>query len=210
MCETRGMKRHAPATERNREPLLAVLREVLPTSGRVLEVASGTGQHAAWFARALPHLVWQPTDVDAESLESIEAWRTEEGPPNLLPPRRLDAGAEAWPETAADVILNVNMIHIAPWTACQGLMRGAGRVLPPGGLLVLYGPYFVEGRDTAPSNLEFDASLRARNPAWGVRSLEAVTAEAALHGLERERVVDMPSNNLTVVFRKPRPPVSPH
>ncbi len=209
MCETRGMKRHAPATERNREPLLAVLREVLPTSGRVLEVASGTGQHAAWFARALPHLVWQPTDVDAESLESIEAWRTEEGPPNLLPPRRLDAGAESWPETATDVILNVNMIHIAPWTACQGLMRGAGRVLPPGGLLVLYGPYFVEGRDTAPSNLEFDASLRARNPAWGVRSLEAVTAEAALHGLERERVVDMPSNNLTVVFRKPRPPVSP-
>ncbi|WP_095956956.1 DUF938 domain-containing protein [Corallococcus macrosporus] len=203
------MKRHAPATERNREPLLAVLREVLPATGRVLEVASGTGQHAAWFARALPHLTWQPTDVDAESLESIEAWRAGEDLPNLLPPRQLDASAASWPQADADVILNVNMIHISPWAACQGLMRGAGRVLPPGGLLILYGPYFVEGRQTAPSNLEFDASLRARNPAWGVRTLEAVTAEAALNGLERERVVDMPSNNLTVVFRKPRPPGSP-
>ncbi|ATB45013.1 SAM-dependent methyltransferase [Corallococcus macrosporus DSM 14697] len=209
MCETRSMKRHAPATERNREPLLAVLREVLPATGRVLEVASGTGQHAAWFARALPHLTWQPTDVDAESLESIEAWRAGEDLPNLLPPRQLDASAASWPQADADVILNVNMIHISPWAACQGLMRGAGRVLPPGGLLILYGPYFVEGRQTAPSNLEFDASLRARNPAWGVRTLEAVTAEAALNGLERERVVDMPSNNLTVVFRKPRPPGSP-
>ncbi|AEI63106.1 DUF938 domain-containing protein [Corallococcus macrosporus] len=203
------MKRHAPATERNREPLLAVLREVLPATGRVLEVASGTGQHAAWFARALPHLTWQPTDVDAESLESIEAWRAGEDLPNLLPPRQLDASAASWPQADADVILNVNMIHISPWAACQGLMRGAGRVLPPGGLLILYGPYFVEGRQTAPSNLAFDASLRARNPAWGVRTLEAVTAEAALNGLERERVVDMPSNNLTVVFRKPRPPGSP-
>lgn len=209
MCETRSMKRHAPATERNREPLLAVLREVLPATGRVLEVASGTGQHAAWFARALPHLTWQPTDVDAESLESIEAWRAGEDLPNLLPPRQLDASAASWPQADADVILNVNMIHISPWAACQGLMRGAGRVLPPGGLLILYGPYFVEGRQTAPSNLAFDASLRARNPAWGVRTLEAVTAEAALNGLERERVVDMPSNNLTVVFRKPRPPGSP-
>ncbi|MBZ4420386.1 DUF938 domain-containing protein [Myxococcus sp. RHSTA-1-4] len=197
------MKRHAPAPERNREPLLAVLREVMPASGTVLEVASGTGQHAVFFARAFPGLLWQPTDVDPESLESIAAWRAEEGPPNLLPPLPLDASTGTWPVTSADVILNVNMIHISPWASCQGLMRGAGRVLSPGGLLVMYGPYFVEGRETAPSNLAFDASLRARNEAWGVRELGAVTAEAERHGLRRERVVDMPSNNLTVVFRKP-------
>ncbi|MCP3136284.1 DUF938 domain-containing protein [Pyxidicoccus xibeiensis] len=196
------MKRHAQATERNREPLLAVLREVLPPSGTVLEVASGTGQHAAFFARAFPGLTWQPSDVEPESLESIAAWRAEEALPNLLPPLVLDASTQPWPRSAADVILNVNMIHISPWASCQGLMRGAGQVLAPGGLLVMYGPYFVEGRETAPSNLAFDASLRARNPAWGVRELGAVTAEAARHGLERERVVDMPSNNLTVVFRK--------
>jgi SAM-dependent methyltransferase len=196
------MKRHAPAPERNREPLLAVLREVMPASGTVLEVAAGTGQHAVFFARAFPHLVWQPTDLDPTSLESISAWRAEASLPNLRPPLPLDASADTWPVTAADVLLNVNMIHISPWEACQGLMRGAGRVLSPGGRLVMYGPYFVEGRETAPSNLAFDASLRARNTAWGVRELSAVTAEAERHGLRRERVVDMPSNNLTVVFRK--------
>ncbi|MFP2927549.1 DUF938 domain-containing protein [Pyxidicoccus sp. 3LG] len=196
------MKRHATATERNREPLLAVLRQVLPASGTVLEVASGTGQHAVFFARAFPGLLWQPTDVEPESLESIAAWRAEEPLPNLLPPLTLDAAADAWPVASADVLLNVNMIHISPWESCQGLMRGAGRVLAPGGLLVMYGPYFVEDRETAPSNLAFDASLRARDTRWGVRQLGDVTAEAAKHGLERERVVDMPSNNLTLVFRK--------
>jgi SAM-dependent methyltransferase len=197
------MKRHAPAPERNREPLLSVLREVMPASGTVLEVASGTGQHAVFFARAFPGVTWQPTDVDAESLASIAAWRAEEALPNLLPPLPLDASTDTWPVASADVLLNVNMLHISPWASCQGLMRGAGRVLSPGGLLVLYGPYFVEGRETAPSNLAFDASLRERNAAWGVRELGAVTAEAERHGLRRERVVDMPSNNLTVVFRKP-------
>lgn len=196
------MKRHAQAPERNREPLLAVLREVLPASGTVLEVASGTGQHAVFFARAFPHLLWQPTDVEPESLASITAWRAEEALPNLLPPLPLDASSDTWPVSSADVILNVNMLHISPWSACQGLMRGAGRVLTPGGCLITYGAYFVEGRETAPSNLAFDASLRERNPAWGVRQLGDVTAEAARHGLERERVVDMPSNNLTLVFRK--------
>jgi SAM-dependent methyltransferase len=196
------MKRHAQATERNREPLLAVLREVMPASGTVLEIASGTGQHAVFFARAFPGLRWQPTDMEPESLESISAWRAEEPLPNLLPPLALDASSDTWPVDSADVILNVNMIHISPWASCQGLMRGAGRVLTPGGCLVMYGPYFVEGRETAPSNLAFDASLRERNAAWGVRQLGAVTAEAARHGLERERVVDMPSNNLTLVFRK--------
>lgn len=196
------MKRHAPATERNREPLLAVLREVLPTEGTLLEVASGTGQHAAFFAKAFPGLTWQPTDGDPAALESIDAWRVEEGLANVLPARVLDASSDAWPVEHADAMLCVNMIHIAPWAACQGLMRGAARVLRPGGRLVLYGPYFVEGRETAPSNLAFDESLRARDPSWGVRELGAVTAEAARHGLQRERVVEMPSNNLTVVFRR--------
>ncbi|MGE6758222.1 DUF938 domain-containing protein [Corallococcus interemptor] len=194
------MKRHAPATERNREPLLAVLREVLPAEGTLLEVASGTGQHAAFFARAFPGLTWQPTDGDAAALESIDAWRVEEGLVTVLPARLLDAASDAWPVEHADAMLCVNMIHIAPWAACQGLMRGAARVLRPGGRLVLYGPYFVEGKETAPSNLAFDESLRARDASWGVRELGAVTAEAARHGLQRERVVEMPSNNLTVVF----------
>ncbi|WP_434299191.1 DUF938 domain-containing protein [Corallococcus exiguus] len=196
------MKRHAPATERNREPLLAILREVLPTEGTLLEVASGTGQHAAFFAKAFPGLTWQPTDGDPSSLESIDAWRVEEGLANVLPARLLDASSDAWLVEHADAVLCVNMIHISPWAACQGLMRGAARVLRPGGRLVLYGPYFVEGKETAPSNLAFDESLRARDPSWGVRELGAVTAEAARHGLQRERVVEMPSNNLTVVFRR--------
>jgi len=196
------MKRHAPATERNREPLLAVLREVLPSSGTLLEIASGTGQHAAFFAQTFPGLAWQPTDIGPQDLQSIEAWRAEAALPNLRPALRLDVCEERWPVEAADAVLCVNMIHIAPWEACQGLMRGAARALSPGGCLVLYGPYFVEGRPTAPSNIAFDESLRARNPAWGVRELSAVTAEALGAGLSRERVVDMPSNNLTVVFRK--------
>ncbi len=196
------MKRHAPSAERNREPILAVLREVLPSRGTVLEVASGTGQHGAFFARALPHLVWQPTDVEPSALESIEAWRAEEELPNLRAPKVLDVRAPGWPVEAADALVSINMVHISPWEACQGLLRGASRVLPSGGPLVLYGPYFIEGRPTAPSNLAFDASLRERNPTWGVRELGAVTEEARAHGLELERVVDMPSNNYTVVFRK--------
>jgi SAM-dependent methyltransferase len=196
------MKRHAAATERNREPLLEVLREVMPPEGTVLEIASGTGQHAVFFAQAFPTLTWQPSDVEPEALESIEDWRSEAALPNLRPPLVLDARSETWPASTVEVVLCVNMIHIAPWEACQGLMRGAARVLAPGGCLVLYGPYFVEGRPTAPSNIAFDESLRARNPSWGVRELGAVSEEALQWGLERERVVDMPSNNLTVVLRK--------
>ncbi len=196
------MKRHSPAPERNREPILSVLREVLPRSGTLLEVAAGTGQHAVYFAPAFPGLVWQPTDVEPANLASIEAWRAESPHPNLRPPLPLDASADTWPVDAADAVLCINMIHISPWAACQGLLRGAARVLPSGGPLVLYGAYFVEGRPTAPSNLAFDASLRAQNPEWGVRELGAVSAEASLHGLELDRVVEMPSNNLTVVFRK--------
>jgi SAM-dependent methyltransferase len=176
---------------------------VLPAAGTVLEIASGSGEHAVFFADALPDLMWQPTDPDPDNRASIRAWIAETGVTNVTAPADLNAAARAWPVTHADAIVCINMIHIAPWESCQGLMRGAARVLSPGGCLVLYGPYFIEGRPTAPSNLAFDESLRARNPAWGVRELGAVTEEARRHGLVRERVVDMPSNNLTVVFRKP-------
>jgi cyclopropane fatty-acyl-phospholipid synthase-like methyltransferase len=196
------MKQHAPSAERNREPLLSVLRELLPSRGTVLEVASGTGQHAVFFARAFPGLVWQPTDADPIARASIDAWRREEGLPNVREPLALDASASTWPVESVDAVMCINMVHISPWESCQGLMRGAARVLPPGGPLILYGAYFIEGRPTAPSNLAFDASLRERNPAWGVRELGAVTAEARAHGLELERVIDMPSNNFTVVFRQ--------
>ena len=195
------MKRHAPATERNREPLAAVLREVLPSSGTVLEIASGTGEHAAYFARQFPDLTWQPSDADYEALNSIEAWGADSDAANLRPPVVLDA-AGTWPVDAADAIVCVNMVHISPWAATIGLMQGAGRVLPSGGPLVLYGPYRRAGVETAPSNEAFDQSLKARDPAWGLRDLEAVTAEAEANGLALERVVEMPANNLTVVYRR--------
>jgi hypothetical protein len=195
------MKRSAPATERNREPLAAVLRQVLPERGTLLEIASGTGEHAVYFARLFPNLLWQPTDPDPQALDSIRAWRAEQGPANLLEPLRLDASAESWPAGSADAILCVNMVHISPWAATEGLMRGAGRLLAAGAPLVLYGPYRRAGVATAPSNEAFDESLRARNPEWGLRDLEAVEAEAGRHRLALERVVEMPANNLTVVFR---------
>ncbi|HYG47421.1 MAG TPA: DUF938 domain-containing protein [Allosphingosinicella sp.] len=195
------MKRSAPATERNREPIAAVLREVLPESGIVLEIASGSGEHAVYFARLFPNRLWQPTDPDRAALESIAAWREEAGTPNLLEPIWLDASAERWTVGAADAILCVNMVHISPWAATVGLMRGAGRLLERGGPLILYGPYRRAGVPTAPSNEAFDRSLRARNPEWGLRELEAVEAEAARHRLRLERIVEMPANNLTVVFR---------
>jgi SAM-dependent methyltransferase len=195
------MKRSAPATERNREPIAAVLRQVLPARGTLLEIASGSGEHAVYFAGLFRSLFWQPTDPDPAALASIEAWRNESGLGNLLEPLRLDAAAEPWPLAWADAILCVNMVHISPWAATEGLMRGAGRLLPPEGPLVLYGPYRRAGVATAPSNEAFDESLKARNPEWGLRDVEAVEAEAARHGLRLERVVEMPANNLTLVFR---------
>ena len=191
---------HAPATLRNREPILAVLREILPERGTVLEIASGTGEHAAWLAPHFPQLTWQPTDYDAASLGSISAWtRTAE---NVVPPLQLDASAAEWPVAQADAIVCVNMIHISPWEATLGLMAGAGRILPSGAPLYLYGPYRREGEPLAPSNAEFDASLKARDPRWGLRVLEDVVALAGEHGLSLDRVVEMPANNLSVVFRR--------
>jgi SAM-dependent methyltransferase len=196
------MKRDAPATERNRRPILDVLRPLTRDGALVLEVASGTGQHAAFFSGELPQVVWQPTDADAASLPSIEAWRAEAAHPNLRAPLVLDASADAWPVTHADLVVAINMIHIAPWAACEGLVRGAARVLPAGGVLFLYGPFRIGGELPAPSNVAFDASLRGRDPAWGVRELTEVTALAAAQGLLREAVVAMPANNCSVVFRR--------
>jgi hypothetical protein len=193
-------RRSAAATQRNREPILAVLRRVLPPAGVVLEIASGTGEHAASFALALPALRWQPSDPDAEARASIAAWCA--GLANVAPPLALDASADAWPIERADAIVCINMVHIAPWAACEGLLRGAARVLPGGGPLYLYGPYHVGGVPTAPSNAAFDADLRWRNPAWGVRDLEAVVAAAAAGGLRFVERVAMPANNLSVVFRR--------
>jgi len=195
-------RRHAPATVRNREPILAVLRDALPASGTVLEVASGSGEHAIHFSAALPGLNWQPSDPDPDALASIAAWRNVQGPGNLLAPIRLDAACADWPVTAADALVCINMIHISPWEATLGLMAGAARILPSGAPLVLYGPYRREGHALAPSNAEFDADLKRRDPRWGLRLLEDVAREADAAGFALERVDEMPANNLTVVFRR--------
>lgn len=199
---TQDARRHAPATERNREPILALLREVLPPSGLVLEVASGTGEHGVFFAKALSHLQWQPTDPDPDARASIAAWREEEGSANLLAPLLLDAASADWPVDRADAVVCINMIHISPWESTEGLMAGAGRLLSSGQPLVLYGPYRRKDHPTAPSNEAFDEDLKRRDPRWGLRLLEDVEACAGKNGLALERVVEMPANNLTVVFRK--------
>lgn len=195
--------RMSPATARNRDPILAVLKSALPGAGFVLEIAAGAGEHAVHNASALPHLQWQPTDADPTALASIAAWRDHAGPPNLLSPLPLDASRpEDWPVERADAIIAINMIHISPWAVTQGLMRGAGRLLPSGGVLFLYGPYIEAGVETAQSNLAFDLDLRGRNPAWGIRRLEEVVALAGENGLVLAERVAMPANNLSVVFRK--------
>lgn len=195
-------RRSAPAALRNRGPILDVLRAELPARGLVLEIASGTGEHVTHFANNLPALTFQPSDMDAEARASVAAWAADLRLANVRPPLTLDAAAESWPIAAADAIICINMIHISPWTSAQGLMRGAARILPLGAPLCLYGPYRRDGVATAASNEEFDASLKARHPAWGLRRLEDVAALAATHGLSLTRVAEMPANNLTVVFRK--------
>jgi hypothetical protein len=193
---------HAPATARNREPILRVLERVLPERGTVLEIASGSGEHAIHFAAALPDLVWQPSDPSPAARASIAAWVAESGLGNVRPPLALDATERPWPVVHAHAVLNVNMIHISPWSACEALMHGASEILDEEAPLVMYGPYRRGGRHTAPSNEAFDASLRARDPAWGVRDLEEVAAVASRRGLELEEIVEMPANNLTVVYRR--------
>jgi SAM-dependent methyltransferase len=193
----------SPSARRNREPILEVLRERLPAHGLILEIASGSGEHAVYIAGALPGLICQPTDGDARALDSIAAWRAAAGLPNLLEPRKLDVTDPAgWPLEPVAAVVCINMVHISPWAATEGLMAGAERVLPPGGLLYLYGPFREGGRHTAPSNEAFDASLRSRDPSWGVRDLEEVAALAMRHGLELGERIGMPANNLSVVFRR--------
>lgn len=198
-------RHYAPSAERNREPLLAVLERVLPATGTVLEIASGTGQHAVHFAAALPHLVWQPSDPDEGARASIAAWTAASGLSNVRGPLALDVRDAQWGIDAADAIVCINMIHISPWASAQALIDGAGRLLGPGGVLFLYGPYRRGGTHTAASNAAFDAQLKSRNPAWGVRDMEDVVALADAAGFAFDEPIAMPANNFSVVFRKRRP-----
>ena len=195
-------RQHSPSAERNREPILDVLRETLPPSGRVLEIASGTGEHAIWFAGALPGLDWQPSDADEEARESIAAWAAHAGLANLRAPLALDVRQPDWGVDALDAVVCINMIHISPWSAAQALFDGAGRRLVEGGVLYLYGPYRRGGAHTAPSNEAFDQWLKSRDPAWGVRDMEAIVALADAAGLTCEQLIAMPANNFSLVFRK--------
>ena len=195
-------RRHAPATARNRDAILSVLRDVLPASGTVLEVASGSGEHIVQFAAALPALNWQPSDPDPAALASIAAWVADSGQASIAAPLHLDAATVDWPVDRADAILCCNMVHIAPWSAAVGLFAGAGRLLPAGAPLILYGPFIEDGVETAPSNLAFDESLRARNPAWGIRHVANLDALARAAGLDGPERITMPANNLMLIWRK--------
>jgi SAM-dependent methyltransferase len=203
MVEPPPGSRTSPSAARNREPILRVLQRYLPAEGLVLEIASGTGEHAIFCAAAVPKLLWRPSDPDAEALASIEAWREQAALPNLLAPLRLDAAfPEDWPIDQADAIVNINMVHISAWSATRGLMCGAGRLLPAGGVLFLYGPFLEYDAPTAASNLDFDQSLKSRNPSWGLRNLGDVIAVAAEHGMTLTERIEMPANNLSLVFHK--------
>jgi SAM-dependent methyltransferase len=193
---------HYPHVARNRDPILEVLRRILPPKGLVLEVASGSGEHAAYFAHKLPALMWQPTDQDPAAIASMAAHRSDANLPNLLAPLHLDVTSQKWPVARADVVICCNMIHISPWASTEGLLAGAARTLPSDGLLYLYGPYKIGGEHTAPSNHDFDLDLRARNPAWGIRDLGDVAALAERYGFKLAETVPMPANNLSVIFRR--------
>ncbi|MBJ7251857.1 MAG: DUF938 domain-containing protein [Acetobacteraceae bacterium] len=195
-------RRFAPAVARNKAAITEALARHLPASGLVLEIASGSGEHALHFAAHFPALSFQPTDPDAAALASIAAWRAEAQLANLLPPLMLDVMADAWPVPKADAVLCINMIHIAPWEATAALMRGAARVLPRDGILFLYGPFKQGGQHTAPSNAEFDESLRAQDAQWGVRDIEAVAEIASAAGFAAPVGEAMPANNLSVIFRR--------
>ena len=210
------LRQFAPATQRNREPILAVLERVLPKEGTVLEIASGTGEHSIFLAPRLSPRRWLPSDQNRQALASIEAWQAHTSATNLHSPINLDVTTSTWPvetdrefisrlsltEFPITAIVNINMIHISPWSACAGLMAGAGRVLPTDGILYLYGPFMINGQHTAPSNAAFDNSLRSQNFQWGVRDLKDVIALANTHHLKWVETVEMPANNLSVIFCK--------
>ncbi|WP_420995755.1 DUF938 domain-containing protein [Cupriavidus sp. 30B13] len=195
-------RRMAPATDRNRDAILAVLRRVLPPSGLVLEIASGTGQHAVHFAAALPGLTWQPSDPEPAARDSIAGWAAHAGLANVLPPLALDVRQQPWGIEAAQALVCINMVHIAPWSAAEALFAGAGRLLPAGGVLYLYGPYRRNGEHTAPSNAAFDAQLRNADPQWGVRNMEDIAALGETEGFRMDEPIPMPANNFSLVFRK--------
>ena len=195
----------SPATARNREPILAVLKRVIPPGARVLEIASGAGEHAVFLAAALPGVMWQPSDPDSQARASIAAWAETEGLPRVLAPLDIDVAAGAWgveDEAPFDAMVCINMIHISPWEATLGLMRGAGRVLRPGGVLYTYGPYTRGGRHTAPSNEAFDSWLKQRDSRFGVRDIADVECEANAQDLTLRERVEMPANNLSLVFAR--------
>ena len=196
---------HSAPADRNKEPILAHLRRILGERGAALEIASGTGQHAEWFAAGLPGWTWQPTDFDSGMLPVIAARIASAGLSNVLPPKQLDVLADQWPtaDRKFDAIYCANMLHIAPWEACRGLMAGAARHLADGGKLITYGPYYEQGVPPAPSNLAFDESLRARDPSWGIRGLEKVVEEARRNGFVLSQRHEMPANNLLLVFKAP-------
>ena len=197
---------HATSTDRNRGPILDVLRRVLPQTGLILEIASGTGEHTAFFAPALPALRWQPSDASATYLDSIRAWSAASGADNIAPPVQLDVERQPWPITRADAILNINMIHISPWSTTEALFRGAARVLPPSGVLFLYGPFKRDGQHNAESNQRFDERLRGEDPRWGVRDLGDVETVASSAGFHLAEIIPMPANNLSLVFHADSPP----
>ncbi len=198
----RMAKGFAPAAERNRQPILEVLRRVLPESGTVLEIASGTGQHSVFFSAHIPALRWQPSDASPDALRSIESWITEEARENLLSPIALDVRWQTWPIAKAHAVLCINMIHISPWEASVALFEGAQRTLDGNGPLVTYGPYRMHGEHTAPSNAAFDESLRSRNPSWGIRDIDELGTVAARTGFALDERVAMPANNMTLVWRR--------
>jgi hypothetical protein len=195
-------KKVAPAAARNRDAILAVVHGTLPARGSVLEIASGSGEHIVHFAGVMPHLTWQPSDPEPAALASIAAWSAEANLPNIAPPLMLDVCAPDWPIARTDAILCINMIHIAPWAATLGLMAGAGRALNPGALLYLYGPFREEGVPLAQGNIDFDASLKGRNPEWGLRWVHEVASGAKSHGLILRERIAMPANNLSLMFYK--------
>jgi hypothetical protein len=193
-------RKFAPATQRNREAIAGVLSDLLPPDGLVLELASGSGEHAVYFAGLFPHLIWQPSDPDPDALTSIQAWREHAGLSNVLAPLNIDTTAPTWPIRSADAVLCINMIHISPWSSTEGMIAGSRQLLGPGQPLLLYGPFEQAGVETAPSNIAFDASLRERNPQWGLRRIEDVIALSRNYGFSREHVVPMPANNLFVAL----------
>ena len=198
-------KQHAPAAERNAAPILDVLRQRLPVAGKVLEIASGSGQHACHFARALPQIVWQPSDRDAGARASIHAWRDDAGLENLQAPLDVDVMDPGWSDALDrqfDAVVAINLIHVAPWPLVDGLLGGAAHLLVPGGLVYLYGPYKRDGVHTAPSNARFEDWLHAQDPEWGVRDMADIGQVGAKHGLRLERAIDMPANNFSLILKR--------